>query len=163
MMRHGIWTAITPALILAACGPGGEGSNDTLAAPTTTEADIRAALVAADATQAGYAPDPAFTDVVRAVAGEADIDMAVAFEPGAKYRLIGRCGTGCDEIGIIASGPPASGSGQAIYGSSDEGAGTEVSIDFTAQHEKGRLTLTMWKCTAPSCLAGMRLYKLKAT
>lgn len=168
--RHvfGIAAATGSLALLAACGSGtgsSERGNAATAAPDLkTEAGIKSLLDAADADarSAGFVPDPSEPDMIRALGIDGDIDEIATFEIGARYRLIGRCGTGCEEIGLIASGSNPAGSGQLIHASSDEGAGTAVQIDFTPTTAPGRLTLTLYKCTAQPCLAGYRLYKAAA-
>lgn len=161
-----VWLVAGSIATLTACGAASTGNNTSAAAEPDlkTEAGIKALLDAADAEArtAGFAPDPSEPDMIRALGIDADIDELATFEIGARYRLVGRCGAGCEEISAIASGSHPAGSGQLIYAESPEGAGKSVQIEFSPTTEPGRLTLTMMKCTAQPCLAGYRLYKASA-
>lgn len=133
------------------------------AAPTTA-ADVTAMLAAADAEQQGYAVDTTLAPTVAALIKEEDLDVSLTLQPNTKYRLIGRCAEGCTELGLISSGPLADGTGQDIYGATDEASpSAEPAIDFTTLgHGKVRLTITLFGCPQEKCLAGVRLYKFVA-
>lgn len=152
---------VAAALALAGCG----GAEQAKAPPAETKADpaaqVRALLDAADAGQTGYARDAAQPDQVKPLGKEERLVETLSLQPGTAYRIVGRCGAGCEEIGLAASRAGPSGSGQESLGATDDGvAPGNLALDITAPADgRARVTLTLWECSAQPCTVGWRVYK----